>query len=232
MKMSCRTKKERGLTLVEVLMVVAALTILAALLLPVLYHEPKPALRIQCVNNLKQDGLAFRIWEGDHNDKFPPRVAETNGGSMEFVTGPNAFRHFQVMSNELSTPKVLICPKETDKARFIATNFVFMSNSNLSFFVGVDATDSNPQMILSGDHNITNGTALKNGLLELTTNSSAGWTAEMHNGVGNVLLADGSVQQVANSNLQIMIAYAGLQQPGEVNPEFVTNRLQMPILGP
>jgi len=52
-------------------------------------------------------------------------------------------------------------------------------------------------LILSGDHNITNGTPVRNGLLELTTGNPAGWTAEMHNKVGNIGLADGSVQPVS-----------------------------------
>ena len=71
------------------------------------------SIRICCVNSLKQSGLAFTVWSSDNNDKFPMAVARTNGGSMEFITGPNAFRHFQVMSNELSTPKVMTCPSGT-----------------------------------------------------------------------------------------------------------------------
>lgn len=51
--------------------------------------------RIQCVNNLKQLGLAMRIWAGDNNEKYP--------------TSP------VIMSNEISSVKVLICPG--DKAR-------------------------------------------------------------------------------------------------------------------
>jgi prepilin-type processing-associated H-X9-DG protein len=141
---------------------------------------------------------------------------------MDFVTGPNAFRHFQVLSNQLSTPLILICPAESDRVRYAATNFINFCNSNISYFVGVDANDSNPQMILYGDHNITNGTPVKNGLLELTTNRLAGWTSETHNKVGNVALADGSVQQLSIVGLQNTIANTGL----------ATNRLQMPILGP
>jgi hypothetical protein len=142
---------------------------------------------------------------------------------MEFTTGLNAWRHFQIMSNELSTPKVLFCPAETDRTRFIATNFTWLNNSNLSFFVSVDASNETyPQTILSGDHNITNGIAVKNGLLELTTNQLAGWTSEMHDKVGNVGLADGSVQQVSITGLRTTVENTGL----------ATNRLQMPILNP
>ena len=210
------------MTLIELLVVLAVIAMLGAVFLPSMmrphvYGCGTP----QCVNNLKQTGLAFRIWEGDNNDKYPMAVPGTNG-SMDFLTGPNAFRTFQVMSNELSTPKVLVCPQETDKDRYRATNFTAFSNSNISYFVGLDASEMNPMMILSGDHNITDGTPLKNGLLELTTNKSARWTAEVHNKVGNICLADGSVQRDSIVGLQNQIANTGV----------ATNRLLMPIFGP
>jgi hypothetical protein len=125
------------------------------------------------------------------------------------------------MSNELSTPKILFCPEESDGNRFAGTNFN-LSNSNLSFFVGVGANETNYTMILSGDRNITNGTPIRNGLLEVTTNTPPGWTAELHKKVGNIVLADGSVQQDSIVGLQNQFAYTGE----------VTNRLQMPVLGP
>jgi prepilin-type processing-associated H-X9-DG protein len=177
--------------------------------------------RIQCVNNLKQTALASYVWAGDNNDKFPPQVSATNGGSMEYITGTNVWRHFQVMSNELSTPKVIICPTDTQRP-FAATNFDWINNSNISFFFGIDATETNAQMFLAGDRNITNGTAVKNGLLELSTNRLSGWTSEMHNKVGNVALADGSVQQVSITGLRTLVGNTG----------FATNRLQMPVLTP
>ena len=138
---------------------------------------------------------------------------------MEFAFGPNLWKNFQVMSNELSTPKVLICPTDTRDA---ATNFDFLRNSNISFFIGIDAGESNPQLILGGDRNITNGTLVKNGILEVTTNTPVGWTAEQHNHVGNLLLSDGSVQQLSQSGLRASMQNTGL----------FTNRFLMPILGP
>lgn len=124
------------------------------------------------------------------------------------------------MSNELSTPKVLICP--IDKERSWATNFTQLSNSNLSFFVGIVADASNPAMILSGDRNITNGLAIQNGVLKLTTNDLAGWTKALHNNCGNIGMADGSVQGVSMVGLRNAIASTGVE----------TNLVQMPILGP
>ena len=136
------------------------------------------------------------------------------------------------MSNELGgDPKLLLCPGETDAARFQATTFelplktgdiLFTSNTNLSYFVGVNATETDPNGILSGDRNLTNGTPIQNGLLELNTNTLAGWTAEMHNKVGNIAMADGSVQQLDTTGLRTAIA----------NASDFTNLLQMPILSP
>lgn len=149
-------------------------------------------------------------------------VSETNGGTMEFAPGPDEWRHFQLMSNELNTPKVLICPTDWASARAWATNFSMLENSNLSYFIGPDVSETDPQGLLSGDRNITNGTPIRNGILELTTNTPASWTAEMHNKVGNILLSDGSVQQITWFGLRTAVA----------NTSNFTNRLQMPTLNP
>jgi hypothetical protein len=209
------------LTLVEVLVVMAIIGFLAALLIPALNQAKTRAQRTTCTGYLMQIGLSCRVWAGDHKDSFPMAVPGTNGGTMEFISGLNAFRHFQVLSNELSTPKILICPAESDRNRFVATNFAELSNSNLSYFVGLDANETGPQGILSGDCNLTNGATVKNGLLQLTTNSAAGWTDEMHKQCGNMALADGSVQQVSTIGLRVAVT----------NASPFTTRFQMPILG-
>ena len=220
MKTSLSPNTERGLTLLEIFVILAVISVLALLLMPALHRAKVRAQRISCVSHLKQIGLASRVWEGDHTNLYPTQVSVTNGGTMEFTSGLNEFRHFLVMSNELSTPKILVCP--SDGTRIPATNFAFLRNSNISFFVGVDANDPNPQLILAGDRNITNSTPIRNGILELTKNTPAGWTAELHNKVGNVLLSDGSVQRLSRSDLRSAVANTGI----------FTNRLQMPILDP
>ena len=233
MKTFLCNQRKRGLTLVELCVVIAIITIFYLMIISGAApdHAKARALRIQCVNNLKQTALAFDVWAGDHGQKFPMEMSQTNGGTMEFTSGPNAFRHFLIMSNEIVNPKVLFCPAESDRARVQATTFSFApkpgevpfaSNSNLSYFVGIDAKDTDPQSILSGDRNITNGTPIKNGILELNTHSSAGWTAEIHKKLGNVALADGSVQQLSNIGLRVAVTNAGA----------FTNRLQMPVLTP
>lgn len=108
------------------------------------------------------------------------------------------------MSNELVTPKVLICG--ADKERKMATDFVQFSNANLSYFVGLDAREDTPNSILSGDRNITGGT-LSNGFLRvLRPGTAVEWTKEIHQNTGNIGLGDGSVQQITTVRLRQQIA--------------------------
>jgi prepilin-type processing-associated H-X9-DG protein len=134
---------------------------------------------------------------------------------MDYIETGEVFRHFQTMSNEFANPKVLICPSAVRvPAKDLFTGF---SNTNISYFVGIDARDSNPQMFLSGDRNLTNGPLTSNRILVITPNSPAGWTHEMHSFQGNIGLADGSVQQYSTARLA-----EGLR-----NSE-ATNRLAIP----
>jgi prepilin-type processing-associated H-X9-DG protein len=206
MNSTSRRFSQSGFTLVGLLVIVAVIAILAALLLPALASAKKKAQRINCVNNLKQCGLAFRIWEGDNGDKYPMDVPLVKGGTMELTTGADTFRHFQVMSNELSTPKILACPADTRPA---ANTFPRLKNQNVSYFVGLEANDSNPQRFLDGDRNITGGSEPQNGILKLVPGGPASWTTAIHNNSGNVGLADGSVQQCSNSGLREFLKASG-----------------------
>src|ERR1051326_797752 len=87
------------------------------------------ALSINCVNNLKQFGLAVRVWALDNGDSNPPTVL--------------------CMSNELSTPKILVCPADT--ARQTAADFqsFTMANCSYEFLAPSEATDKEPQRVLS-----------------------------------------------------------------------------------
>src|ERR1035437_1415998 len=109
MNSTFRYFSRQGFTLVGLLIIIAVLAILAAMLLPALASAKKKAQRINCVNNLKQCGLAFRLWSPDQSNKYPMSRPASVGGTMEFTTGADTFRHFQVMSNELSTPRILVC---------------------------------------------------------------------------------------------------------------------------
>jgi prepilin-type processing-associated H-X9-DG protein len=201
MKPRLSKKRNAAMTLFEVGMVIAIVMILVVVFLPRFARSPEHSSRINCVNNLKLIGLAYRIWAGDNNDKYPMQVSTTNGGTMELMAdGKNVWRNFLVMSNELSTPKILFCP--ADAGRIRATNFSNDLKDKISYFFGVDANPKDPQMLLSGDDNFAiSGIPVKSGLLEISSNTPIAWTSARHKFAGNIGFADGSVQQVSNSEL-------------------------------
>jgi prepilin-type processing-associated H-X9-DG protein/prepilin-type N-terminal cleavage/methylation domain-containing protein len=200
---SCRTL---AFTLVEMLTVIAIIAILAALLLPVLDKSEGRAKRIVCVNSLEQVGLAFHTFSNDHNGKFPMGISTNDGGSMEYVQSGfeageefyTSFRHFQTLSSELVFPQTLICPADT---RAATTNFASLQNENLSYFVGVESTFDKPTTILAGDRNLATNSFDQPTILGLGVWSKLGWTWELHQFKGNVVYADGHVEQWNNPAL-------------------------------
>jgi prepilin-type N-terminal cleavage/methylation domain-containing protein len=220
-------KQNKAFTLIELLVVIAIIAILAALLLPALAAAKRKAQRINCISNLKQVGIAFRLWEGDNGDRYPMAVSTTYNGAKEKIycqaNQPGQALYgltnvFVVMSNELSTPKVLFCP--SDSVRSYTTNFTALrfNSGNMSYFVCGDAVETYPQMILDGDRNIGTASAqnipatMTNVLGVQWTGDPAAWWAwsavDLHLRVGNIGMADGSAQQVTVAGLQTALAAA------------------------
>jgi hypothetical protein len=108
--------------------------------------------RIQCVNNLKQLGLAMRVWAGDNDGKYPTSLV--------------------VMSNELNTVKILLCPSDTARKDYSTLSFgQFQDNMTSYQYLAKPDDQEFPECITA--------------------------YCPIHH---NYLLADGSVQQINPEN--------------------------------
>ena len=138
------------------------------------------AQRISCTNNLKQDGLSFRTFAIDNDGNMPQVSGRGPGRERGYrrrrqvvAANQNASRGvskmFLTMSNELSTPKILYCPAEYESATRQPSSSLrggtirqrqpgpYTNDLNVSYFIGVDAKETYPQMFLTGDHNLGSG---------------------------------------------------------------------------
>ncbi len=199
----------KAFTRTELFVVIGVVVVLVvALLLPALAAAKRKRSRLGCVNCLHQINLAFKTWEGDHGDRYPMDTVLRDEETMKLVGSGKAFLFWQTISNELLTPLLLHCPD--DKRRTEAVSFTQnFSDANISYFFSPDAIDTYPQMIIDGDDNLAvNGVRVKHGILNLPTTNSLAWTKERHRGVGNIGMADGSVQQTTVNTLNSAVTAA------------------------
>lgn len=104
------------------------------------------AFRIRCVNQMKQLGLAVRVWATDNDGDFPPNIHS--------------------MSNELVTPKVLVCPADPGRTPGVEWGVFAASDSSYEFLApGPGRHERDPSRVM--------------------------WRCPFH---GNITMCDGSVQ--------------------------------------
>jgi hypothetical protein len=222
----CDDPARLAFTRIELLALTLALFLLALVSLPLIANTPRINLglrersnRLVCLANLRQIGQAFQLWASDHGDQNPSFVRTNAGGIYGVPLANNCWYHFAWVSNELATPRVLVCPSDTNTTR-VARDFSsspdggFLNagyrNNALSYLLSLHSFFYSPS-ILSGDRNIQptlSGQSCNYSGLSAVLNLErrpvpiAEWNNEVHGSTGNLLFNDGSAQESSVADLR------------------------------
>lgn len=204
MRLSCPNpiRDRQAFTLMEVLVLVVTIVVLAFVAVPRMVSRRASSGRIQCVNALKNIGLSFRIFATDNAGAYPAQVSTNKGGSLEWLAGGAVSRQWVVLSNELSTPKLLVCNK--DLQRSVAPDWARVGRRHLSYFLNVAAVPEHGDSVLAGDRNlVVDGRVVSPGRRRLIAAHRIAWGSGIHGHAGNLLLADGGVHQLTSPGVDL-----------------------------
>src|SRR3569833_1232195 len=215
MKTNYSRNANGGLTVVEMLVVIACVVILIALILPK-GSRPNRSPRISCMTNVKIIGLNILKYEQDNHGKFPISVSITNGGTMEYLERNQTFPHYQKLSADTNLLRFLVCP--ADKTRKAAASFTALTDTNISYSLNADVSNSVQSIMTSDRHLRVNGQPVRHGTLVLATNMDIGWMPKQHMGGGVLGFADGHAEFCRSKDLNSIIQREGL----------ATNRFSVP----
>lgn len=119
----------------------------------------------QCISNLKQIGLGVRMWANDHHEVFA--------------------RDFLTMSNELNSPKILVCPSDEGRPRVFSWDQFGPANTSYQFLAPGLSETAPPNTIMTrcpihGHVGLTDG-SVQGGAWKWAVQKEGRWSLERRN---------------------------------------------------
>jgi prepilin-type N-terminal cleavage/methylation domain-containing protein/prepilin-type processing-associated H-X9-DG protein len=106
-------QRRAGFTLVELLVVVAVIAILAAILFPVFARAREKARQTKCLSNLRQVGLALRMYVDDYDGLYPTVLAEDTSPDTPGAFDLNAVADWtEMIADHLKDKQIQRCPSD------------------------------------------------------------------------------------------------------------------------
>jgi prepilin-type processing-associated H-X9-DG protein len=209
-------KRERfGFTRIELLIVLAAVLVSVALLSVFVAQSRRVRSHLTCTLNMKMIGKALEEYAKDQNGSYPWQVSINDGGTAEItLENGQAFCNFVALSNYILAWPVVICPQDTRRP---ASSWATMTNTNVSYFVGLDSVPKLPLSIMAGDRNITAASGV---ILQWNPSAPPRWikSVGLHGDKGHVVFSDGHVEELDSGGLSNALQRAGMS----------TNRFAVP----
>jgi hypothetical protein len=200
-----RAARSTGFTRVDLVAALFAMVLVILIALPLLASTGNGSGLAACLNNLREIGQGLGTWSAER-ESFSWQMTQREGGTM---MKPNAWEHFITLSNQLSSPRVLVCPSDT---REPAQDFGKApgglawpsggENNAVSYFIALDSLFGLSTQLISGDRHVTGGDDYQacrylgipvSYSFQRRTPNTLAWTNALHGAnSGNLLLNNGS----------------------------------------
>lgn len=138
----------RGFTLIELIVVVAVVTILAAIAFPVTSHVVQAAKASACISNLKSLGSALNLYLGDHNEILPTLMAGRKSITENVPVIDNTLNAY------VQDQRVFVCPGDIHGIGAATGTSYYWNNAingqsitNLQFFMSKGENAEVPVML-------------------------------------------------------------------------------------